>query len=444
MSDEARKIKRGLLGTAIVVMMYIAGRGISNVVDRIKDRREARIEEAEEREWRVADSIRREERRVADSTRRAKEQQRDDYYKHVRDSVMMSSGAKPYEDSLRSLRGSYHDEDDIRDIEWAHALGRTIEDELIKTGWPIIEQGEQNIRDMFSLYDLRYDNFFTKDPDEYGYYNFFNELFVGMDSIADDMWGFGATDKWQNHVDTIIGRSDYGDMRKKEISQKAASIIANTENRLVANRKKVEERFADYYLGYDNQLGVDYSEGEAYPSYDAVNYIGAQEALITVRSVSVYDQNLDIDFFGEPGAKYKLLSHGAGKWQVVKERPNGVIEKTPIFKDNVSFETRTNAWSPWEDENGYQVPMPKVGDSEFSFSAGANLGVRINFSEVVKVAKKKVWKPQYTAAEQRQIDSLRQQLEMKRRWREKTDDPRWKADSVARVLTTRRFGSRGQ
>lgn len=424
--------KQALVFAAIALMAASCGRA------------ERRAREEQE----LAAAAKERQEYVADSTRRADKQKRSDYYEHVRDSVAQRNGKQRYSDSLASGRGKYEDEWAIRTIEWAHSLAGTMERELKQTGWPIIAEGEEQIRRLLDKYDLTYNGFFSpEEKDEYGYVNYFEELFVG---ITVDGWSFGDTYNWQSYVDGIIDNSRFGDERKTEIKQKVAAIIATTEQNLIANRKVVEARYADFYSAapqyIKDEVGIAYGpEGNIDPGYENLNDVSGDDRVMVInRRIDVYDSNLDVDFFGEPGATYKLVQIAEGKWQVVKTRSDGTVEKTPVFSDNKTFETYTYAHS-LKDEDGRALPIPKVGTSELWFEAGTNMGVRVYFSEVVNVEKnKKTWETQFTESEQRQMDSLRKQIAKKSEWSHKQWELGHQSDSIARAMTQRRFGNRGQ
>ena len=409
-------------------------------------RAERRDERRARGEQERAEAIKKRQEYVADSTRRADKQERLDYERHVRDSVAEQNGQKRYVDSLDSVRGIWRDSEDLQTMEWSHSLAYAMENELKQTGWPIIAQGEEQIRILLGKYGLEYDGYFSPEKDEYGIVDYFEELFVG---ITVDGWSFGHTDLWQSYIDKCVDISQYGEERKAEIKNKAAAIIATTEQNLVQNRKAVEARYLDYYSAapqhFKTDLGIEYGgEGTEYAGYTDLNYVSGDVAMITSRRIDVYDSNLDVDFFGEPGATYKLVQIAEGKWQVVKTRSNGTVEKTPVFSDNKTFETYTDVRS-LKDENGRAVPIPTVGASKLWFEAGTNMGVRVYFDEVVKVDRNnKTWTPQYTPAEQRKIDSLQKQIARKAEWADKKYELGRQSDSIARAMTQRRFGNRGQ
>ncbi|MBR6364054.1 MAG: hypothetical protein IKS08_03135 [Alphaproteobacteria bacterium] len=439
--------KHALAYSTIALLVAMAAiKGGGKIVQHIKERKQAKIEAAEEREW----QRQKEQERIADSIARAERQQRDDYYEQVRDSVAEQNGARRYGDSLRSERDDFEDEEAIRTIEWAHSLAGTMERELMTAGKPIIQHGEQEIRDLLAKYNVSYTDFFAND--EYNWY-LREELFIGV-SVREDgqVWQmFGATAEWQAHVDAIIDKSEYGEPRKAEMKQKVAEIIAGTEQKLIASRKNVQKRFADYYSAlpqeYKDYIGVEsLGEGEMGPGYDeSLNYYANAGGIVTSREIHVYDSNLDPDFFGEPGATYKLVSLGNNKWQVVKTRADGTVAKTAVFQDKGSIYTYTNTFGDDTDEEGNPIPVPKVGDSYFDFRPGANIGVHISFNEVIKVEKhNKQWKTQFTESEQRQMDSLRERIAKKSEWSHKQWELGRQSDSIARAMTQRRFGNRGQ
>ena len=150
-----------------------------------------------------------------------------------------------------------------------------------------------------------------------------------------------------------------------------------------------------------------------------------------------------MDFFGEPVAKYKLVSVGQGKWQVVKTKQNGRVEKTKVFSDNKEFEIFEYPVFDDEEygEQGSVDALPKVGDSEFWFEPGTNLGVRVGYSEVIRVEKrKKEWKPTYTAKEQRVLDSLHRTVNRKQNLNAQYWETGQQAQQVADSMTMARYG----
>lgn len=320
-----------------------------------------------------------------------KEAEKAAVFKHVFDSVLNASGYQEYQKELHSMPGKCSMELQMDSIQYSKTLGGTIEAEVIKTSRPIIEEYSAQMHALLAKYSLGFDSEGSSDSVAYMY-----EFLSDEDCNYESLWA----------MKRIVEDSEYGESRKKEICEKMDAIHQGARKKILANKKAVEKRYANYYLvDDDSHLGFAEGEGGAWLDYHSLNddYCNPK-TLVTEKFVSVYDQKLPVDFFGNPGVKYKLVSIGQNKWQVVTINKNGaVIGKTKVFEDAKEFSTRTYREEP-EDNI-------KVGDSEFSFEPGKNEGVRVNYSEITKVQKRKQnWIAKYTNAEQKMIDSLSGQI----------------------------------
>lgn len=181
--------------------------------------------------------------------------------------------------------------------------------------------------------------------------------------------------RWDYAIDW--GKYEYGAARQAEI-QNAVLKIFDKMNHNLDNALRAEcKKFAAYYPILDiSKSGMPAEYAKQFADYDPINFDEehgfefeyAPSELCVSRSVSVYDSKLDVDFFGEPNATYKLVKVAKGKWQVVRTSKNGKVAKTPVFSHNVDY--------------SYNAYAYYGGDSNsFGFEPGANMGVHVYVTE---------------------------------------------------------------
>ena len=416
MTNIKRKVDTFLIGSAIAASVL----GGTSCVRRAG--RHAAVEKA--RQEASADSIKRaNEKRF---------QEKNAFEEHAADSIRSVNGYAEYEKELKSLPESYKDMNKIDSILYSKTLGGVMEKEVIKSCGAIAREYVEQINDLFEKYSSLPQPSFNDD------YLVINLLEDALNDNAKEAGFFDHyTFSFNHDLNQYVEHSKYGMERKNEIKQKIENIFQNTKKKLLAIKKDVEKRYADYYIVSDvKELGIDADDerGNWWFGYSDLNneYINPK-VLVTKKSVSVYDQKLPVVFFGEKDAKYKLVSVGTNKWQVFKTYKNGAMGKTKVFEDKKDFSTRSYPI------NEDKVAV-KVGDSEFSFSAGQNKGVHVNYTEVTKVQKrKKDWEPKYTPAEQEMLDSLTNQIETKERLERLSDSASVAAIIQASELAERRY-----
>ena len=70
----------------------------------------------------------------------------------------------------------------------------------------------------------------------------------------------------------------------------------------------------------------------------------------------MYNPKLNVNFFGDKNANYKLVKMGQGKWQVVRTDKNGRKAKTPVFTYDVDYSYYTHGpYSLIAFEQGHKV-----------------------------------------------------------------------------------------
>ena len=386
-----------------------------------------------------------------------REEQKTMYYERAYDSVKTANGQKAIEERRYSHRGQYMDEEDIRTLKHPYSLGGVMENEVSTKGTKIIENSYQQIVDALGKYHVKLDNYIGQDSENPDYIvlkkrnswdavlSKYGLSFTGVDDRVNkdsEYEYYSDTESaWNDLVSAIytaINESvcsdgePYGDVQKNNMKATVDAIIEKTKKDLIKNRESVEQKYADYYLLQDKKyLGTSYwAEGDYGYGYDDLNGWQNNKYLIKYRKVNVYDSKLNVGFFGDKDATYKLVSLGSGKWQVVKTNKNGKTEKTPVFEDVKDF----------YEEYRYSDEPVKVGTSEFYFEAGRNMGVRIYWNEIVNVQqRKKGWAIQIPADVQHKIDSLETEIATKEQLYDLDMQKRHEADSIAKALTNQKF-----
>ena len=397
---------------------------------------EKRAQAERERQEAIADSI----AHVKDSIKKAEAariQAWDDANDRILDSIENANGFKKINAELHDLRSSYDDKEDLRKIEASKTLGGAMNAAIEKSGTEILQKFDAEMRKLMGVYDLGY-NASLFNEEMYNVYELNEMIFYNpknQDYYGD--WGF---ERWQRAIYEKVEESYYGDERKSEIKQSADAIIDKMKSELDANRKAVIAQFDKYISVAEPRetLGMNAYRGEGQYGYGFDEVTPNAKYTITSKRASVYDQNLKMNFFGDEDCSYKLVSVEPGKWQVVKTHKNGKVEKTHVFSDNVKFQESSDELN--------EKPDSKVGDAEFYYYPGTNLGVHVSYNEVTNIRENKnVWTPPaYTLVEQQKMDSLRAEIECKEELKQ-TRDSLWNIGlEISREITNRRFGPRGK
>lgn len=371
------------------------------------------------------------------SAKKELEKKATQFHEHVVDSVMAASGARQ-ENSSR-----IQDECELDSLYYRHTLGGTMDHEAIESGMKIINKAFDEIMLTLSKYSddlacITKQNLAERTP------------YVDQLSIC-----LAAEYEWSSikyAINETIEGSDFGDVHKDAMKTKVEQIIEKTIKNLSANKNRIAQKYSDYYIISEQDkelLGYSYcGDGEYESTFRDLNNAG--KYIVSRRCVHVYDSKLSVDFFGEPGYEYKLVSLGNHKWQVVRTK-GGKSEKTPVFTDNSEFSinqdycseknyfTYTNAETGEEEK--VIIPLPKVGETSFSFYPGQNMGVHIEFSEVLEIKqRKKDWETKIPGKDQQQIDSLKKEIQRKKQLEKIYDEATRKAWEIADSLTDARFG----
>lgn len=393
-----------------------------------------------------------------------------EYYTRVYDSIKTKNGAKSLNEQWEAIPNRYGNQDKIMELEHPYSLGGVMEKDVYSAGSKIIENAYNKITAELAKYNVSLDvvqdsaNFYFKrtyvsNYDHRSYetdetvskYNMcfvglgdsisrYNMGFIGLDdSISEggDYYGWEADDAWNRLLEAIytsINAADYGQPQKDNMKATVDKTAKKAIQDLIAARKSVENKYNPYYLiaeGYRKNLGV-CEEGEGCYSYgySDIDFTNSKY-MITKSYVDVYDSKLETEFFGDPNAKYELLSHGNGKWQVVKTSKDGAVSKTHIFEDLKKFSEYTE----------FGNEPQKIGETKFGFTPGYNYGVRVSFEKVTNVQRRqKDWVAKLPKDVQHTVDSLRQQDEITEMLENEMYKKFKEADSIADKMTREKFG----
>ena len=154
----------------------------------------------------------------------------------------------------------------------------------------------------------------------------------GFDYFIEDVFSLG----WSSDP-LYVDMSAYGELRQKEIVDKVRRIYDDMESEICRTRKAIEKKFAKYFPVLDlQQLPEKYREAvrNQYVYDDNYWYSKYLKPVISIsKKVSVADSVLDVEFFGDDKAKYKVVQVSADRWQVVKTCADGTVKKTHVFSD---------------------------------------------------------------------------------------------------------------
>lgn len=386
---------------------------------------------------------------------KTEQQIRYEYYMHVRDSIENVNGAKSYSARYATRQSLWADENDIYEMTYDYSLGGVMDREVATKGTRIIETSYNQIVAELARYNVSLDEYISQDSLNFYAKKFctdnksrivdytsgiskYDLCFIGVDQESQDPEYFNiATSEWNDLVETIefaIDVSTCDEIQRNNMKTTVNRILAIAKNNLIASRKAVEQKYADYMQlpeDFKNSLGISYEgEGSYAYGYGDVNYYNTRY-VNTRRYISVYDSKLTMDFFTEKGATFKLVSVGTGKWQVIKQSANGTITRTHVFEDNKTAED----YYVFTDE-----PL-NIGEVEFRFTKGGNFGVHVSSDEVISnQRRKKDFVMRLPANIQHTVDSLNQEINDKRKIEDDIFEAYRLADSIADAMTEQKFG----
>lgn len=156
---------------------------------------------------------------------------------------------------------------------------------------------------------------------------------------------------------------------------------------------------------------------------------------ITHRYTSIYNPNLDPEFFADTSAQYRLIKIDNNHWRVEKRTKNRKIQKTPVFSGRATV------------SRSVDVSPVLIGTKEtnFEFEADSVSGGRVYFDEIIKTQmRKKDWTTTIPADAQHTIDSLTQEIKHKQELLNLARAKLKEADSVAATVVQGKFANRNR
>lgn len=384
------------------------------------------------------------------------EKQKEAYYQYVLDSVKNANGATALAEKHYAERLGSYDDFDIRDLKHPYTLAGVMEQEVKNTGFKIIENTYQQIVDTLAEYGVKLDNYISQDSANFilktnnkvlskydmCFVDVVKRLNKGNVSTrligrpVEESWPDVAGAAWDDLVSMIYSAIDYSKPnytynKNQNADPKSAvnDIVKQAHYNLVRNYESVEEKHNAYYtLSLGDVLGISYYSNKS-KKYDYGYDIFNSEATFKVREIVLCNQNLDDSFFHEEGAKYKPISLGQGKWQIVKTKKNGQTERTHIFYDNTDFE---ESWEP------IGAPVD-VGITRYFFDKNKGL---FYYAEVAGCEERKDFAVKIPEPVQHQIDSLQTELNRKRTDYILIEEKEKEADSIAQQMVAKHFGAK--
>lgn len=419
---KAKKAKTFLLGISA-----LAGVALTSCGKEQSSKQESRVPQKQEQKFDV-------------------EKARKEYKEHCADSIRVANGYNDMRAQQRQISDSiYAVEAQKGTIEWESSLGGAIQAAVESSGNKILDGFFQELDALLGKYKISLKSHFHGEDDMYWeFYN--NDEYDGVSYIyKSDLIYTGVVvddedfdyseeqyEKLIKNIGNIVEESQYGQQRKDEIMAAVRKLINQTKKKLITSRKATEAKFSDYYVAMDDEdLAFQYGgEGDTDYGYEHLNH--GRDILAKTKHIHVYDSKLPVEFFGDEGAEYKLVSLGNNKWYVQKKTASGKIEKTAVFTDAGKVAESTYCYGKeWFDPS-----------YSFSYTPGDNMGVHIETREttVLKTAKKQWTCPQTVANELKYLEQQQATLSGQNisLWN-KMDSVSHYADSVANVMATMKY-----
>ncbi len=370
----------------------------------------------------------------------------------VRDYMLNINGYHSYVAQLDSLRPISQDVADINDIKSQYTLGGTVTRRVTTDGVKILDKLYSEIDTLLARYNISladrvisYDHEFAilvnqdaSDADVI-YIDKEKMAFVGAgrDLYSDcgsDFWVFrdteGAFNTLLSAIYSVVDDAQLDMNTNRAIKSEAKKKVLQTKHNLETNRHAIEHEYRDYYMldEYGKKtLGVG-AKDFGYEFLDDESMNG--KYAVTYRYTSLYNPNLNPEFFADTSATYKLTKAGSRDWRVEKHFADGKIEKTPAFSGKATVSKQTSV-----------VPNIDARDNtNFEFEQDTVSGGRVFFDEIVKIQpRKKDWKAQIPPRAQNTIDSLNQEITHKEELRNLAARKKIEADSIANNVIIKRF-----
>ena len=256
------------------------------------------------------------------------EKARKEYKQRCADSIRVANGYNDARAQQNQLYDSIHAIDSKKEaLEWESSLGGAIQKAVESSGNKILDNFFKELDALLGKYKISLKSHFHGedemywefyDNDEYnGISNIYKTALLYTGVITDDEdfdYSEEQYEKLIKSISDIVDESQYGQQRKDEIMNAVHKLIDQTKKKLITSRKAAEAKFSDYYVAMaDEDLALQYAgEGDIGYGYEHMN--GGRDILAKTKHIHVYDSKLPVEFFGDPGAEYKLISVGNNKF----------------------------------------------------------------------------------------------------------------------------------
>jgi hypothetical protein len=297
-------------------------------------------------------------------------QKKEQKYTQEQDKLLRERYHKIYADSIRSANG-YDSICNLTSNLWnksaeltfradslaaVNSLGNVMQNEVEKSGSKILKDFMKNTSDILKPYNISLQDYIIEDTefswgfDTHTQGNDYDEadyilkqplIYFGVNTCdVSDISGH-EFDVFIASINQIIEESAYAAPHKKEIMSKINALIKKTKSKLIASRKAIERKYADYYVVIDGQDAafIPYGTNDWEYGYTNMDF-PERQTVVQQTTTNLHAQNLSADFFGDKKAKYKLINLGDDKWQVSKTSRMNTVETSEVFtaKSETTFQ----------------------------------------------------------------------------------------------------------
>ena len=304
-----------------------------------------------------------------------------EYKEHIKDSIVRTNGFPEGFATFWQNREAL--EDSIKSLEYKNGPMYAMETAVFNAGNKIAKTYTSILESKLKIYNLPFDKTLINEAmsdDSFIMYGAYKDARESDQNVSD--WEIDYA------VEVIVkslklDETNYGESRKQEISTLVKGTIIEMCKEMYKSRKAIEQQYAKYFAGGMNAINkgcVQYGEGDCWAGY--CDWELNNSALVTEKTLWLYDSKLPVDFFADTDADYTVEDMGVGQWRIVKKAKDGKTSRTQTFSHNTDYEITTRP--VWNEEI-----VPSVGKKSFRATPGDNIGMHINYSEVIAVTKPK-------------------------------------------------------
>lgn len=376
-------------------------------------------------------------------------------FNRARDYMLNINGYHSYMSQLDSLRPQSNDSADINEIRLKYTLGGTMTRRVVADGIKMLDKSYAAIVSVMDKHNISISDKIVSNYEDFAVisdaesaeiiYCYKSDMaFVGVgrdlrDDMGQNFWAVrdseAGFDILVNAIYAAIDESRRPSDTCHAIKSEINNIIAQTKRDLQANRHRIEHEYRDYYM-LDEYGKKSMGMGNFALDYSALDdeTVNGKYA-ITHRYTSIYNPNLDPEFFADTSAQYRLIKIDNNHWHVEKRTKNRKIQKTPVFSGRATV-SRSVDVSPF---------LIGTKETNFEFEADSVSGGRVYFDEIIKTQmRKKDWTTTIPADAQHAIDSLTQEIKHKQELLNLAQAKLKEADSVAATVVQGKFANRNR